>query len=140
MEQCDEINRLRRIVGEQLNEIAALKNEIAKKNYLLKKEAAHSEYEELGASIGITVAEKQKAYGDSFGKAGGVLRILYPDGIRPEQYDDALAVTRIIDKLFRIATNGDAFGESPYRDIAGYGILGMAKGEHDGSSTTEDQG
>ena len=107
---------------------------------ILRKEAAHSEYEELGASIGITVAEKQKAYGDSFGKAGGVLRILYPDGIRPEQYDDALAVTRIIDKLFRIATNGDAFGESPYRDIAGYGILGMAKGEHDGSSTTEDQG
>ena len=37
-----------------------------------------------------------------------------------------LAMTRIIDKLFRIATHKDAFGESPFKDIAGYGILGVA--------------
>jgi len=34
---------------------------------------------------------------------------------------------RIIDKLFRIATQKEAFGESPYRDIAGYGLLGVMK-------------
>ena len=84
-------------------------------------------YEQIGAEIGRLVTEKQAAYGDSFGKSGDVLRVLYPDGIKPEQYDDALAVVRIIDKLFRIANNRDAFGESPYKDIAGYGILGAGK-------------
>ena len=84
-------------------------------------------YENIGAQIGKLVAEKQAAYGDSFGKSGDVLRILYPNGIKPDQYDDALAVVRIVDKLFRIANSKDAFGESPYRDIAGYGILGAAK-------------
>ena len=53
------------------------------------------------------------AYGDSFGRAGQVLKVLYPDGIILDQYDDMLAVVRIIDKLFRIANNKDAFGESP---------------------------
>lgn len=81
-------------------------------------------YALMGQKIGEMVEEKQAAYGDSFGKAGNILRELYPDGIRPEQYDDALCVVRIVDKLFRIATDWDAFGESPYRDIAGYGILG----------------
>ena len=122
----DELDRLRNVVAEQCQENNDLKKEI---NVLVLKQSAHSEYEQVGASIGVTVAAKQKAYGDSFGKAGGVLRILYPYGIQPEQYDDALAVTRILDKLFRIATDRDAMGESPYRDIAGYGILGVAKGE-----------
>ena len=47
----------------------------------------------------------------------------------PEQYGDMLAITRIIDKLFRVATKKDAFGESPFKDIAGYGILGAANDE-----------
>jgi hypothetical protein len=34
-----------------------------------------------------------------------------------------------LDKLFRIATARDALGESPYRDIAGYGLLGAARAE-----------
>ncbi|MBW2675346.1 MAG: hypothetical protein JRD89_18365 [Deltaproteobacteria bacterium] len=117
----DELDRLRGVVSEQIEEIFSLKGEI---NDLVVKQTCRSEYEDVGASIGVTVAAKQKAYGDSFGKAGGLLRILYPDGISPKQYDDALAVTRIIDKLFRIATDKDALGESPYHDIAGYGILG----------------
>lgn len=83
-------------------------------------------YEEIGEEIGRLVEEKQAAYGDSFGKAGGIMRILYPQGISPGQMTDALAVVRIIDKLFRIANNPDAFGESPARDIAGYALL-MAK-------------
>lgn len=86
-------------------------------------------YEDIGRQVGRLVAEKQAAYGDAFGRAGEVLRQLYPDGIRPEQYDDMLAVTRIVDKLFRIATDRDALGESPFRDIAGYGLLGTARVE-----------
>ena len=79
--------------------------------------------------IADTVAEKNDAYGDSFGKAGAVLRVLYPDGVFPDQYDDMLSVVRIIDKLFRLANRKDAFGESPYRDIAGYGLRGFVRDE-----------
>lgn len=86
-------------------------------------------YSLLGQKIGELVEQKQAAYGDSFGKSGDVLRILYPGGISPEQIDDALSIVRIVDKLFRIATAKDAFGETPYRDIAGYGILGAYRAE-----------
>ena len=84
------------------------------------------EYEILGQSVGKLVAEKQDAYGNSFGQSGKVLEILYPDGVQPEQYKDMLTIVRIIDKLFRIANRKDYNGESPYTDIAGYGLLGMA--------------
>ena len=78
----------------------------------------------LGTQIGELVASKNRAYGNSFGTAGEALRLLYPDGLKPDQYDDALALVRIWDKMKRIATHKDAFGESPFMDIAGYGILG----------------
>jgi hypothetical protein len=83
----------------------------------------------IGTEIGKLVDEKNAAYGDSFAQTGKFLRILYPSGIQPDQYDDALAMVRIFDKQKRIATRKNAFGESPYRDIAGYGILGAAKDE-----------
>jgi hypothetical protein len=86
-------------------------------------------FESLGSSVGRLVDEKQAAYGDSFGKAGGVLRALYPDGVRPENYDDMLCLVRIIDKLFRIATDRDALGESPFQDVAGYALLGLNRVE-----------
>lgn len=41
--------------------------------------------------------------------------------------DDMLAVVHNVDKLFRIAHSKHAFGESPYRDIAGYGLLGALR-------------
>jgi len=81
-------------------------------------------YEQLGREVGALVDEKQRAYGNSFGKAGDFLKLLYPTGLRPEQYGDALALVRIFDKCMRIATDKDALGESPFRDIAGYGLLG----------------
>lgn len=86
-------------------------------------------YEELGREIGALVDEKNTAYGNSFAKCGDFLRLLYPNGIRPEQYTDALCLVRIFDKQMRIATKKDAFSESPYRDIVGYGLLGVAKDE-----------
>lgn len=87
------------------------------------------EFARLGRELGELVEAKQRAYGDSYGRSGEVMRVLYPDGIRPEQYDDALAVVRVVDKLFRVATDRDALGESPWRDIAGYGLLGAARAE-----------
>jgi len=88
-------------------------------------------YADLGLEIGQLVESKQQAYGDSFGRSGNVLRVLYPDGIKLEQYDDALAIVRIVDKLFRVASHGanDLHGESPGRDIAGYGLLMAARHE-----------
>jgi hypothetical protein len=80
-------------------------------------------YETKGAAIGKLVDEKNIAYGDSFHQSGRILKVLYPHGIKPEQYDKALYIVRVIDKLFRLATDNDKFGESPARDIAGYSIL-----------------
>lgn len=84
-------------------------------------------YTEIGFAVGELVEQKQAAYGDSFGKSGQVMRILYPDGIPPEKLDDALTVVRVLDKLFRIATDRDALGESPWRDIAGYALLSVKR-------------
>ena len=88
-------------------------------------------YKEIAAGIGILVGEKNAAYGDSFGRSSEILNILYPSGIHPSQYRDALAITRVIDKLFRLANKKDAFGESPWRDICGYALLGIANDEAD---------
>ena len=81
-------------------------------------------YEALGKAIGALVDVKNSQYGDAFHQTGRILAILYPEGVAPEQYDDMLAVVRILDKLFRIA-NGKQGNEDPWQDIAGYGLLGM---------------
>lgn len=86
-------------------------------------------FEKIGTEIGQLVDQKNAAYGSSFKKSEEILKILYPNGIQPDQYKDMLAITRILDKLFRIATRKDAFGESPFKDIAGYGILGVSNDE-----------
>jgi hypothetical protein len=86
-------------------------------------------YKQLGEEIGALVETKQAAYGNSFGKSGAIMRILYPEGIPTEKMDDALTVVRVLDKLFRIATARDALGESPWRDVAGYALLSVARVE-----------
>ena len=87
-------------------------------------------YKQIGEEIGSLVDEKNAAYGSSFAECHKILSVLYPNGIQPEQYTDALAIIRVIDKLFRIANKKDAFGESPWKDIAGYAILGIANDEY----------
>lgn len=84
-------------------------------------------YEQIAGDVARVVVEKQRAYGDSFGKSGAVMRILYPQGISHKQLDDALTVVRVIDKLFRVATKRDAFGENPWKDIMGYALLAVKK-------------
>ena len=90
------------------------------------------QYEEAGMKIGKLVDEKNIAYGDSFNQSGKILEVLYPEGVMPNQYRDLLAVVRVIDKLFRIANKKDAFGESPWRDIAGYALLGQKEEQKGG--------
>jgi hypothetical protein len=81
-------------------------------------------FEQIAAEVGKTVSAKNKVYGDSFGRSSAFLNILYPDGIRNDQYDDILLISRIFDKLMRIAT-GAKDEENPYLDVAGYAILGL---------------
>lgn len=87
-----------------------------------------TDFAELGAAIGRKTAEKNKAYGDAVGKTGAIFRILFPDGIPVSSYEDTLLIVRLLDKIVRIAC-GDksAFEESPYRDIAGYGLIGSGR-------------
>ena len=92
------------------------------------------EYVKRGVALGELVTEKQVAYGDSVGKSGRVLAVLYPDGCSRVQYDDLLLTVRVVDKLSRIAqrqehAGQDLGGESPWKDIAGYALLGWAKDE-----------
>jgi hypothetical protein len=90
---------------------------------------ADGSFEERGRRLGKVTDEKNAAYGDSFTRSGEVLRILFPTGISPDRYIDALGMVRVIDKLFRIASQPAAFGESPWDDIAGYGIVAGGKEE-----------
>lgn len=87
-------------------------------------------FEKLGRDIGRLVDEKNRAYGDSANTSAAAFKLLYPNGIEVEQYEDALLLVRIWDKMKRIATKKDAFGESPYRDLAGYSLLGALKDEN----------
>lgn len=86
-----------------------------------------AKYEPIARAIGQLVDKKNQAYGDAFNKSGDFLKLLYPDGIKPEQYGDMLALVRVFDKQMRIATAKDALEENPWQDIAGYGILKAGK-------------
>ena len=88
-----------------------------------------NKYLKVATEVAELVADKQLAYGDSFGNAGKVMRILYPQGVPADKLDDALCLVRIIDKCFRIANKKNAYEESPYRDIVGYAVLGAARDE-----------
>lgn len=88
-------------------------------------------YASIAAELASTVERKQAAYGDSFGKSGAIMAILYPAGVPVEHLDDALTVVRVLDKLFRIATDRDALGESPWHDVAGYALLAVRRVEQD---------
>jgi len=94
-----------------------------------RAEDLHSDLVDTALSVAELVSEKNAAYGDSFSRSGEVLKILYPSGVRPDQYGDMLALVRVIDKQFRIAAKKDAFGESPWRDILGYALLSVVRGE-----------
>lgn len=104
-------------------EINAIDDEIIYETKRKENKKAKKSYIDIAISIAKLVEEKQKAYGNSFERATRIFEILYPDGIKIEQYQNVLVVARILDKLSRIATDEKAFGENPWEDIAGYSIL-----------------
>jgi hypothetical protein len=87
---------------------------------------------DVAKEAGQLVTEKNEAYGDSFRTSGEILKLLYPNGVQPEQYRDMLATVRVLDKLSRIATDKKALGENPWKDILGYAILAVHADMRDG--------
>lgn len=81
-------------------------------------------FEDIGRELGAIVDDKQRKYGDSVGSTRDLIRLLYPSGVPESAYGDVHLLVRIFDKMKRIATDPDAYGEDPYLDIAGYGLLG----------------
>lgn len=103
---------------------------------------APGRYEALGSEIGALVDEKQRAYGDSFGKMKEIIRAFLQDYydhdyngytyLPRKLIEEHLPVLiRMWDKQNRIVANpnGDRMDESPYRDIAGYALLAVAREE-----------
>lgn len=94
------------------------------------EEAVPSElYQKIASELGKLLVEKDKAYGRAWLKSSEFLKLIFPNGINPDQYVDMLLIVRIFDKMSRIASSKNAFGENPFKDIAGYGILGASRSE-----------
>ncbi len=75
-------------------------------------------------------AAKNAAYGDSVAKAAAMLAVQHPNGLRPDQYHDALIDARIFEKQLRRAQQSDAnsadpHAEDPREDRAGYALLSL---------------
>jgi len=96
---------------------------IFNKNFQKETKMEKNKFLEKAIEIGNLVEEKNVAYGDSFKQSQEIIKVLFPNGVKIAQYQDFLAIIRMLDKLFRIATDRDALGENPWNDIAGYAIL-----------------
>ena len=90
-----------------------------------------NKYFPIAMELSALLDKKQQSYGDAFGSMEQIFKILYPEGIKEYQYADVLTLVRMLDKVFRIAntTEGesDLMGEEPYKDIAGYALLALAR-------------
>ena len=82
-----------------------------------------NKFQEIARKVAEIVFTKNKVYGNSFEESGKIMNTLYPQGVKSGDMVDMLAIVRIIDKLFRIATDKHALGENPWQDIAGYATL-----------------
>lgn len=74
--------------------------------------------------IAPMLIDKNRQYGNAVDRTARILAILYPNGIQTADFVNALTVTRVCDKLCRIANR--APDEDPWTDIAGYAILKIA--------------
>jgi hypothetical protein len=82
----------------------------------------------VGVEVTKNTIEKNKKYGDAVRTVCALLHLLYPDGIQPWQYANSLLLIRLLDKVVRIASYTperlNADDETPWVDVAGYGLLG----------------
>ena len=90
-----------------------------------------NKFEKIASDLSTILSMKNEAYGNAFDKTTEILKLLYPNGITVEQYKDVHVIIRMLDKISRIARDNDPFGESPYKDLAGYSILALATKERE---------
>lgn len=94
------------------------------KYYHLKNKGL-TDFEKVGLKIGQLLNRKNKDYGNAFIDGTKFMELLFPNGIPIDKYSDVLLLIRIFDKMKRIATvKKHTDIESPFEDIAGYGMLG----------------
>ena len=96
-----------------------------------QQEYKMNKFEKIASNLATILSMKNDAYGNAFDKTTQILTLLYPTGIKVEQFKDVHVLIRMLDKLSRIARDNDPMGESPYMDIAGYSILALARDEND---------
>jgi hypothetical protein len=84
-------------------------------------------FKDIALGLGELVTEKNAAYGDATKTGAEAMRKLFPNGVKPEQYEDFGYCLLVWHKLSRVATNPEAFGENPKQDIAGYSILALTR-------------
>lgn len=77
-------------------------------------------YNKIAKEVADIVEQKNKTYGNAAGECNLFLELLYPDGVSVKDYKNMLFLVRLWDKIKRIATDKDAFGEEPEKDIIGY--------------------
>ncbi|QDX94627.1 hypothetical protein EEL30_21535 [Brevibacillus laterosporus] len=95
----------------------------------------NKKFEELGKEIGAFTGLKQEAYGNSVDKSFELMKIFLKEY---KNNDDTYTIpevllkhlllqVRMIDKQNRIFSNpkGDLMGESPYKDLTGYSLIGV---------------
>lgn len=88
---------------------------------------------QLAQEIAETVDKKGAAYGNAIDFVEKTLKELYPNGIPVTAYSHALLMVRVLDKLKRLSTDPNAFGESPWEDIVGYALRGSEKSRNKGT-------
>lgn len=93
-------------------------------------------YKETALKITGLLEEKNASYGDSIGTSAQAFKLLYPEGIKPEQYGNVLILIRIWDKMKRIAAG---HSEDSWQDIAGYAIRMCRDEEKDSYKPTAEE-
>lgn len=93
--------------------------------YYHLKDKGLTDFEKVGLKIGQLLNRKNRDYGNAFIDGTKFMELLFPNGIPIDKYSDVLLLIRIFDKMKRIATvKKHTDIESPFEDIAGYGMLG----------------
>lgn len=83
-------------------------------------------FDKLGGLIGKFLKYKNHEYNNSHEKATKCIEILFPNGIKFEQYNDFIGIIRILDKISRIS-NGNLGTENAWVDLLGYAFLEVLK-------------
>jgi hypothetical protein len=90
--------------------------------YMERPMGVEGQYTRIAKEIGQLVDKKNAQYGDAINVTGDFLKLLFPNGIQPENYNNVAVLVRVFDKMKRIA-NGNQGEENAWRDICGYGLL-----------------